>query len=248
MRDRTGGTGPGGRLARYLPIRRFRRSTALSGSAWLGIMSRFHFSRLGAPAMLRISQEALTFDDVLLIPGYSEVLPKDVSLKNSPDPRHRTEHPAGIRRDGYRDRSPPGHRHGPGRRHRHHPQEHGHRAAGRGSPQGQEARDGHRPRPGHRDPLDQDHRTAADGPRVRLLRLPGGGAGRAGRYRHRSRPAGEAERRRYRRRDHDPEGQAGHRPRRHPAGRDEGQALREPHREDAGSRRELLPAWPGDLP
>ena len=33
--------------------------------------------------MLRISQEALTFDDVLLIPGYSEVLPKDVSLKTN---------------------------------------------------------------------------------------------------------------------------------------------------------------------
>src|SRR5690606_30860271 len=32
--------------------------------------------------MLRISQEALTFDDVLLIPGYSGVLPKDVSLKS----------------------------------------------------------------------------------------------------------------------------------------------------------------------
>ncbi len=31
--------------------------------------------------MLRISQEALTFDDVLLIPGYSEVTAKDVSLK-----------------------------------------------------------------------------------------------------------------------------------------------------------------------
>ena len=31
--------------------------------------------------MLRIRQEALTFDDVLLVPGYSEVLPKDVSLK-----------------------------------------------------------------------------------------------------------------------------------------------------------------------
>jgi IMP dehydrogenase len=44
-------------------------------------MARFQFSRPGAPAMLRISQEALTFDDVLLIPGYSEVLPKDVSLK-----------------------------------------------------------------------------------------------------------------------------------------------------------------------
>ena len=32
--------------------------------------------------MLRMAQEALTFDDVLLVPGYSEVLPKDVSLKS----------------------------------------------------------------------------------------------------------------------------------------------------------------------
>ena len=31
--------------------------------------------------MLRIAENALTFDDVLLVPGYSEVLPKDVSLK-----------------------------------------------------------------------------------------------------------------------------------------------------------------------
>ena len=31
--------------------------------------------------MLRIAQEALTFDDVLLLPGYSEVLPRDVQLK-----------------------------------------------------------------------------------------------------------------------------------------------------------------------
>ncbi|MFL0807312.1 MAG: IMP dehydrogenase [Oceanobacter sp.] len=31
--------------------------------------------------MLRIAQEALTFDDVLLVPGYSEVLPNEVSLK-----------------------------------------------------------------------------------------------------------------------------------------------------------------------
>ena len=30
--------------------------------------------------MLRIAQEALTFDDVLLLPGYSEVTAKDVSL------------------------------------------------------------------------------------------------------------------------------------------------------------------------
>jgi IMP dehydrogenase len=31
--------------------------------------------------MLRIAKDALTFDDVLLIPGFSEVLPKEVSLK-----------------------------------------------------------------------------------------------------------------------------------------------------------------------
>ncbi len=31
--------------------------------------------------MLRIAEEALTFDDVLLVPGYSEVTAKDVSLK-----------------------------------------------------------------------------------------------------------------------------------------------------------------------
>ena len=31
--------------------------------------------------MLRIAQEALTFDDVLLVPGYSEVTAKDVSIK-----------------------------------------------------------------------------------------------------------------------------------------------------------------------
>ncbi|MDX1754834.1 MAG: IMP dehydrogenase [Marinobacter sp.] len=31
--------------------------------------------------MLRIAEEALTFDDVLLVPGHSEVLPKDVSLQ-----------------------------------------------------------------------------------------------------------------------------------------------------------------------
>lgn len=31
--------------------------------------------------MLRIVEEALTFDDVLLVPGFSEVIPKDVSLK-----------------------------------------------------------------------------------------------------------------------------------------------------------------------
>ncbi len=41
------------------------------------LLSRYY----GLLIMLRIVEEALTFDDVLLMPGYSEVLPKDVSLK-----------------------------------------------------------------------------------------------------------------------------------------------------------------------
>jgi len=36
---------------------------------------------MAVPPMLRIAQDALTFDDLLLVPGYSEVLPNDVSLK-----------------------------------------------------------------------------------------------------------------------------------------------------------------------
>ena len=32
---------------------------------------------------MRIIQEALTFDDVLLVPGHSAVLPRDVELKTS---------------------------------------------------------------------------------------------------------------------------------------------------------------------
>ena len=31
--------------------------------------------------MLRLSNTALTFDDVLLVPDYSDILPKDVDLK-----------------------------------------------------------------------------------------------------------------------------------------------------------------------
>src|SRR5690606_19926261 len=60
---------------------RLSGESPLSEGRWLGIMPRFLFFPPGSPAMLRISQEALPFDDVLLIAGYSEVLPKDVSLK-----------------------------------------------------------------------------------------------------------------------------------------------------------------------
>ncbi len=45
------------------------------------IMARFPGASSG-DIMLRISEKALTFDDVLLLPGYSEVVSKDVQLKS----------------------------------------------------------------------------------------------------------------------------------------------------------------------
>ncbi len=79
---------------------------------------------------MRLIQKALTFDDVLLVPAFSNVLPRDTSLKTqltrntflnmplvSAAMRHRSPKPA-LR-----------YRHGPDGRRRHHPQEpHGGRA------------------------------------------------------------------------------------------------------------------------
>ena len=38
--------------------------------------------------MLRIANDALTFDDVLLLPAYSQVLPSEVSLQTRLTKRH----------------------------------------------------------------------------------------------------------------------------------------------------------------
>jgi hypothetical protein len=80
--------------------------------------------------MLRIQAEALTYDDVSLVPAHSTILPKDVNLETRLTRDLRLKLPI-VRRHGYRHRSAPGHRHGPARRHRHHPQEHDRGAAGR---------------------------------------------------------------------------------------------------------------------
>lgn len=48
---------------------------------YAAIFSFLFIAQLAGFPMLRIVQEALTFDDVLLVPAYSEVLPKDVCLK-----------------------------------------------------------------------------------------------------------------------------------------------------------------------
>ena len=42
---------------------------------------------------MRISEEALTFDDVLLVPAYSQVLPREVSLETQLTPAIRLNIP-----------------------------------------------------------------------------------------------------------------------------------------------------------
>ena len=51
--------------------------------------------------MLRISHEALTFDDVLLVPGYSNVTAKDVTTYSQLTRGINYEHSAGVGCYGY---------------------------------------------------------------------------------------------------------------------------------------------------
>ncbi len=46
---------------------------------------------------MRLVQKALTFDDVLLVPAYSAVLPRDVQLKTRLSRNICSEHSAGVR-------------------------------------------------------------------------------------------------------------------------------------------------------
>ena len=64
---------------------------------------------------------ALTFDDVLLQPAHSEVMPAETDVAHPHRRRYRPQHPDPVGSDGHGDRSAAGHRHGPGRRHRRHP-------------------------------------------------------------------------------------------------------------------------------
>ena len=63
-------------------------------------------------------REALTFDDVLLVPGASDVLPAAADTRTRLTRDDRAQHPADQRRDGHRDRGADGDRHGAGGRHR----------------------------------------------------------------------------------------------------------------------------------
>ena len=74
---------------------------------------------------------ALTFDDVLLVPQHSTVLPERSRRLVAVHPQHPPERAARQRGDGHRDRIPAGHRDGAAGRHRRHPQEPDRRGAGR---------------------------------------------------------------------------------------------------------------------
>ncbi len=66
--------------------------------------------------MGQIIGEGITFDDVLLVPSYSEVIPNQVA-----DKKNQIKHSDDERRNGYRNRTQDGDRHGAAGRHRYHP-------------------------------------------------------------------------------------------------------------------------------
>ena len=80
-------------------------------------------------------REALTFDDVLLVPAFSEVIPRDVDVTTRLTPAIPLRMPLGQLRDGHRHRGRDRDPHGARRRHGLHPQEPDDRGAGaRGQP------------------------------------------------------------------------------------------------------------------
>ena len=56
--------------------------------------------------------EGITFDDVLLVPSYSEVIPNQVDLSTQLTQKNQAEHPVNECRHGYRNRTPYGDCHG----------------------------------------------------------------------------------------------------------------------------------------
>ncbi len=93
--------------------------------------------------------EALTFDDVLLVPAYSDVVPAHVSTQTRLTQHHHPQHAADVRRHGHRDRVAPGHRHGAAGRHGRGPSQSHHRAAVHRDRQGQAVGVRHDHGPGH---------------------------------------------------------------------------------------------------
>ena len=132
----------------------------------------------------------LTFDDVLLQPAESDVVPSAANtstrLTRDVEPRH----PAGLQRHGHRHRGPDGDRDGPPGRHRRaapQPVDGGSGAAGR---PGEAVRGRHGDQPGHLQPGRHPRRRRRALRPLPDLRRAGGGPRRdAGRHRHQPRHA-----------------------------------------------------------
>ncbi len=76
--------------------------------------------------MGQIIGEGITFDDVLLVPSYSEVIPNQVDLDHLVDEKDQAEHSADECRNGYGYRTSYGDCHGKTGRYRYHSQEYVH--------------------------------------------------------------------------------------------------------------------------
>ena len=52
---------------------------------------------------MKIVKRALTFEDVLLVPQYSEILPKQVNVASRISKKRHSKYPSGLCCDGYGD-------------------------------------------------------------------------------------------------------------------------------------------------
>ena len=187
--------------------------------------------------------EGFTFDDVLLVPGVSNFLPRDADVVTRLSRRVTLNIPLLSAAMDTVTEAGNGDRDGAGGRDRRDPPQPHHRAAGAGGRQGQEVGERHDHRSGDRAPRPADRRSARHHAPLQDQR-PAGHHGRpAGRHPHQPRsafreapePQGVGG---------DDQGQPGHRPSRHqPRGRH-----RDPpptsHREAAHRRRPRPPARP----
>ncbi len=105
-------------------------------------------SKPGAMCMPDAFPEGLTFDDVLLVPQHSDVLPRDVDRRLALLAQRPTEHPADLRGDGHRDRVAPRGGARAGGRHRRDPPQPLDRGPDPRGRQGQALRERRDPRPG----------------------------------------------------------------------------------------------------
>ena len=138
-------------------------------------------------------REAFTFDDVLLRPGLSEVLPSEVDIRSRITREHRAQYPGRRLGDGYRHGGRDGDRHGAGRRHRGDPPQHGARGPGRLGASGQKIRIRHGGEPADHSPGgDAGGRAGADAGKPHFRRSGRGrrqGSEPAGRHPHQPRRA-----------------------------------------------------------